>query len=164
MQLLDLQSRIYVAALERSEKETVKIKNIYVFSRFRFGCGMVKTSSGYKLLIAGGTSLKFGQSGAPIRSAHLYDLKTKRWSPAQSMPIPLLDMSSVQYGENLLFVGGSTSEAHTNYNNKIFEYNGVTNTWRQWTKGLKAGRRGCGIMVIGGEGIKLLIAFWYFLL
>ena len=114
---------------------------------------MVKTPSGFKLLIGGGSSLKFGKTGSAIRSVHLFDPRTQTWSGAAALPTPLLDMASVQYSEEkVLFIGGSTSEKGTEYNDKIYEYNGLTNKWRTWPKSLGAGRRGAAVIVIGGEG------------
>lgn len=70
---------------------------------------MVKTKTGYKLLIGGGASLKFGRTGKPIQSAHLFDPKTGKWTSARDLPVALMDMSSVQYGDRMLFVGGATT-------------------------------------------------------
>ena len=115
---------------------------------------MVKTSSGYQLMIAGGSSLQFGLTAQPLDTAHLWDPKTMQWSTAPKLPYGmLLDMSAVQYGnDKLLFIGGTPNDDNTNYGNKILEYNGLTRSWREWKKGFDQGRRNFVITVIGGNG------------
>ncbi len=81
----------------------------------------VLSSRSYDNIVTGGA-----YNGAYLSHTEIYSTATRQWRQGPSLPQPLHGMSSVQYEDTFVLVGG---KADTEPKSSIYQYNQASETW-----------------------------------
>ncbi len=79
------------------------------------------SSNRYDIVVAGGVG------GGPLDDSEIYNTATQEWRQGPTLPQPIYHMSSVQYEDTFLLVGGDTFSGQ--YSDTIYQYEQTSETW-----------------------------------
>ena len=98
------------------------------------------------LIIIGGTTT--GMARDAMDTVLFFNTATSTLRELQPLPFPMLDMTTVKHGEDVIIIGGTNKDGE--YLNTVFKYNYMKNEYKQ-LPGMKHKRSECAAVISGNK-------------